>query len=547
MKISFAICLTLTAGTGFAQLLEIRGTVIEAGTNRGLADVEIKVNFEAPADGRSREVGKITTDARGAFHFQPEEVGAYYFEPTKAGYAQEPDEDYEFPVGFGKAVAAYPDDKAPRPELRFILGRSGIVTGRIVDWDSGEPIANYDLQVASFFYQNGVPRWFPAPTIPTNRDGEFVSKALTPGKYLIVVSPPSLGKSRFEENPTEGDLKKIDEGYSSIVWPGGGELENAVPLSVVPGGSVDAGTIRLRNEPLYRVYISVSKTNCDPNQKVLLETFWFYDQYPVGESFSTSCGASLLVKGYANGRYGIFLTQGEAEHRMRSWTSFDVAGRNLDFVATLGRGVDIDGTLIRADDAERFPLENVHVGVEPTAGITFGEEHQPSPTDSKGKFWLVDRLWAGKLHVFLVPQRGAYCIKEMRYNGLPVKGDLTLDPNAPLQILEIVVDDRPATIRGVVLEEDHPVDRPIIAVTPWPIADDPLQEQPTVINGGADGSFRISGLAPGEYRAVAVANVDRALLDYPGVLPRLAERAEKLEVERGAQVNLSLKRVDPSR
>ena len=72
-----------------------------------------------------------------------------------------------------------------------------------------------------------------------------------------------------------------------------------------------------------------------------------------------------------------------------------------------------------------------------------------------------------------------------------------------------------------------------------------------VINttGDNEGRFQMTGLAPGDYRVLAVLAVPPADgLDLSkDVVPRLWYRADKLTLTRGSSQNLSLKLADPWR
>jgi hypothetical protein len=66
------------------------------------------------------------------------------------------------------------------------------------------------------------------------------------------------------------------------------------------------------------------------------------------------------------------------------------------------------------------------------------------------------------------------------------------------------------------------------------------------MTGGDDGSFRFAGLAPGEYRILAVPLETKDKLDEPGVLERLFVGALKITLDRGDSQNVQVKPVDPT-
>jgi hypothetical protein len=135
-----------------------------------------------------------------------------------------------------------------------------------------------------------------------------------------------------------------------------------------------------------------------------------------------------------------------------------------------------------------------------------------------------------------------YYVKEVRYNGSPVRADIfALDGNAAAHSLEIVVDDKPAAVLGGVTDGHDPVSQPhVVAV---PLSEDPNDPLLSITerDGDKSGNFQIHGLPPGEYRVFAIATSDKAKLDAPGVLAKLLGDALKIELAPGVMQNIQLR------
>src|SRR6185503_12408914 len=125
-----------------------------------------------------------TTDARGAFRFQPARQGEYYLEVKREGYVNAAFEQH----GSGSREAAGDsvrlDRDHPSREFRFSLTRLGELRGRVID-ESGEPMKG--LRVVAH-PQDSSPSvgWEEATT---DTDGFFVAAKLRPGDYLIRIQP----------------------------------------------------------------------------------------------------------------------------------------------------------------------------------------------------------------------------------------------------------------------------------------------------------------------------------------------------------------------
>ena len=83
----------------------------------------------------------------------------------------------------------------------------------------------------------------------------------------------------------------------------------------------------------------------------------------------------------------------------------------------------------------------------------------PARPDAGGKFQVLTFL--GESRRLIVSRLGAAAyVKEILYNGAPVKDGLVpLDGIAMDHSLTIMLDDKPAVIAGVVMNDDRPVSR----------------------------------------------------------------------------------------
>jgi hypothetical protein len=172
-------------------------------------------------------------------------------------------------------------------------------------------------------------------------------------------------------------------------------------------------------------------------------------------------------------------------------------------------------------------------------------ERQPVSPDAQGRFRLVNRPAAGA-EVSISGLDGGHDVKEIRYNGIPVTGSLiTLDGGAMTQMLDIVLDNKPASLTGVAQVGDQRLSNARIALVKWPATD--VLATAKYLNTGDDGSFRFLSLAPGDYRIAAIQQGKAGELDKPGILQRVFESAtsERVSLGPGESQTLRLKPTDP--
>jgi hypothetical protein len=113
--------------------------------------------------------------------------------------------------------------------------------------------------------------------------------------------------------------------------------------------------------------------------------------------------------------------------------------------------------------------------------------------------------------------QGNHYIKEFRYNGLVVSDSTFVVDGSPGR-LEVILDDKPAAIGGVVQVDGNPLRMAYVVLTSWPMPSDGMLSSLKNTSGNDNGNFRFGGLPPGDYRIVAAA---------PEVKDKLEERARR--------------------
>jgi hypothetical protein len=513
----------LASAQSTAQL-EIRGTVVEEALGIGGVTVTLYEFGHTPAEATTRTVFAVTfTDATGKFTLHPTRTGEYYVEVKKEGYFAE---SYDGPTvdpvdSTGDPVSI--DADHPLQERKFSLMRLGELHGRIVDED-GAPLAN--LRV-------GIRPGTITPVI-TDQDGYFTATKLRPGDYQVSVrgrSPEIL--PQFSEE----DLKVVDQDLQVSNWPG-------VPVPVRSGASLSVGTITARKTPYYRAHLSVQSDDCAPGEK------WTFSTTPemAGIGPQIPCGKEFLVRNLAPGTYTFTLMTGGRPGDKRQWAvaPVEVTDKNLEIALTMSPGSDMSGTILVAEGAALPPYEKIRIDVTPIAASVLGRQLiAPNPA---GKF-LVRGMPGDRSRISVSGLPGKFYVREIRYNGQTVPdGIITALSGAP-GLLDIVIDDQAATISGSVAGVDRPGARIRVAALKWPL---PPEAASLAMLLGANasawvddqGHFQIGGLAPGEYRLLAL--TDEFLIQLtPDTLVQVLTRAEKVTLERGGSQSISLKIVEP--
>jgi hypothetical protein len=132
-------------------------------------------------------------------------------------------------------------------------------------------------------------------------------------------------------------------------------------------------------------------------------------------------------------------------------------------------------------------------------------------------------------------------VKEIRYNGIPIRDDVVpIEKSAAMQSLAIVLDDRPATITGSAVDGDRPVGQAYVMLQKWPPASDRTGSITSTCTADERGSFQFTGLVPGRYRIISIRSSAENLRRGPGVLERAMVGASQVDVGRGENQQITV-------
>jgi hypothetical protein len=384
----------------------------------------------------------------------------------------------------------------------------------------------------------------------TDADGRFVFREVIPTDYVITLPPrirpttvlardPTIrGESELVTDFTEKDLEAIDHDYDWTYWPGGHDLASAFPFTLDSGGRVDVGRLTIRKVRKYRVRIAFQNEPCLAGE-IFAVRIAPSSQAPAIPVERLPCGQEALIRGLAPDSYQLQVSSGSGK---RGTMPFHIVDRNVAITVPVGRGVDIDGRVIFPEGESAADLKGMQVLLMPFRTFL---QNLPGKPDETGAFKM-ENVSAREFHVNVSGVPKTHYLKEIRYNGNRPDGDVvTVDAGAQTQLLQVLLDDKPAVVTGTVTESDKPVFRPHVVLVRWPPNRRDLFASLSRTDGDERGQFQFAGVAPGEYRIAAVSADDQWNLERPGVLTRLLERAEELTLEERQYRSVLLKLVKP--
>jgi hypothetical protein len=345
-----------------------------------------------------------------------------------------------------------------------------------------------------------------------------------PGKAL-----PDRVLSKFSDK----DIKAVEQDFEHTYWPGGHGAEEALPVTLFPSAIVNIGVLPVKKTSYYRVHVLFPAANCEPGDTISVGQFQRIQSAEEHVGLArVPCRDDLLVTGFAPGAYRLIfgLRRAQAEPESAS-VPFVVHDQNLEIIASLEHPVSIDGAFVAAEGSRLPDLSTVTVSWDPFGG-RLNTLSGPVKPDTSGKFQFPTFLSESRRLMVYRLGAGGY-VKEIRYNGNPVKGDLIpLDNGAMTQSLTIVLDDKPAAIAGEVVKGDKPVSQAVVILAKWPPPDSERFLPTDFAHARSDekGKFQFGGLAPGEYRIVAATM--QTMLENPPIetIRRALAASPKIEV-----------------
>lgn len=431
--------------------------------------------------------------------------------------------------GFQPVDSAVTDEEHPPIRLTFKSGEEikdfafrlvpdSVIAGRVVDSD-GLPMEGVTVQAIS----NA-----PMQSIQTDDRGEFRIGGLQAGRYLVkaLVEAPPLPEIRTDGSPVIN--------YGATYYPGARSAKSAATVLVHAGQETGGIEIKMLASSLLGISGRVSsapriaKVNLQLHDGITQRTF-----FPQADG-------KFAIPRVLPGRYQLFgeyVTDTGVIFRSAPvdihLTTSSIEGLNLALMPM----IELKGQAKLEGDAKITGDEgSPSIELEPLGLIS--EAGDSDSIDDQGKFKLLD-LWPLRYHVLAQNVAKGIYVKSFRLNDREFPdGILDLRSGPAKGVLTVELGADGAEISGIVRDEKGAAVHSKIAL----FFDDELgSAQAGETTAHSDGTYTLSGLAPGKYKILAYHPGSAGDVWTDDVLALYSSVIEKIEVRAGDKISQDLK------
>lgn len=391
-------------------------------------------------------------------------------------------------------------------------------------------------------------------TLTTDDLGYFRVYGLVPGEYVLAADPAGFGRSDVPS-------MRAGAGRDDLVMtfaPGTVTTADAQRFVVAAGEEI-ATDIQLLTGRLVTIFGRAVDSTGTPltagSVSVRSEDWEGGPGGPVGQSVAAD--GTFILPGVRPGAYRLTVV---ASSRRALSGPDSVAEMEAAYVPIVVDDEDIDGLTITT-----APPSSVtgRVVVEGDASALRGQRLYvyPQPIDATARsFSRIAGEVADDRSVRVTGLHGAHLmglsglppgwwVKSVRVNGEDASRGFDFGHGKRWTSLEIVVNDRPASIGGLVTAvAERSAGDYIVLVFPEDLDtyDERVPHTAGWVRTDQTGVYTVSGLRPGTYHAIALAadDVEPGLLSDVDALRALAQRAELVTISEGEQRYLKLRPVD---
>jgi hypothetical protein len=352
----------------------------------------------------------------------------------------------------------------------------------------------------------------------TGKDGQYSVPGLAPGRYYLFATPQHPDAKRMQPAPVAAEPH-----YVPAYYPGALDSAGAIAIDITPGLDMRDVEITLRRGDTARVAGRITEAFSDaagPGTTMYLMPSDNSDMASVARrTVSVREGqGTFQIDAVRPGSYILMAERFDGDVRYVAKEQVGVGRSDIQVNLQMSQTPPVHGRILLEPEGTAIQSEGLVVEVETS---------DPSPLRVLGGKVLADGTFAVD-HVppgtatIRVPQapKGFY-VKSVRYGGME-SPDLSVQiANGATSSIDVTLSAAGGSISGSVLDSRQ---QPIADATVLLIPDEARRRQAHLYQkakANANGSFEISGIAPGSYSVFALQESDEVPYLDPAFLSRV--------------------------
>jgi hypothetical protein len=477
----------------------VSGIVLNDATGKPLNRAQVILK-PLDADGSSRLLSTIET---GVFEFDMVRSGRYTFVVQRDGYLSQGGSGPQFSAPAEQFTVS---NNAQLGSFMFRLHPAGVIAGRVKYGSDAEPAVGAVVELYKEFRLRGRHGFALAASTLTDDLGEYRVHGVPPGSYFVSATrqrPPEAAGATQEPRRDGSGRPLPDEVCAVTFYPNGQKLADAVAVKIAYGSEATGTDIFLESVPAVRIRGRVTSAlgGVPESVSILVHRADAQDGAAIRAAYDVIVNpktGAFEIHDVTPGPYVLTVDASDAGLRLTARRFVEVSEAPIDDVEILAEPPWARKGHVLVEGGNPAMASNIRVAFEPRDQSAGGTS---AVTGDYGEFSVF--LQPGATYdVFVRDVPAGAWVKSIRVAGNDVLRDgLTAEgrENEGIEI-HLATDGGKAT-GSVIDRTGKPVTDAQVTLIPDP-PDGRLQQYASAALA-SDGSFTLSGLAPGHYLILA--------------------------------------------